>query len=286
MRRVNAETGSYVFSDEEAQYLKRVLSWQESNNPRREEARRRAALANRQIEAEEKREKPVGEFRILVIGAKGTGKTAILTRFGQDTFRGESEPPDPFYERGCRHNIRLEGQPYLVDALEMPSKQISSNPALEQALAVTEAAVLVYDVRDPESLSLTKGLAEFVRDYIAGAGAGRDYGLMLVGNKSDVDDEERQVSWAEGSKVAAGFRLPSGSICAFLEVSAKTGDNVDKVFPSLAMEVMKLKRLNQQRREQAERVAKLAQMERRMAPVSPVKRRGLWKSLTTPFFKR
>jgi GTPase SAR1 family protein len=72
--------GSYVFSNEEAQYLKRVLNWQDSNNPRREDARRRAALANRQIEAEERREKPVGEFRILVIGAKGTGKTALLTR--------------------------------------------------------------------------------------------------------------------------------------------------------------------------------------------------------------
>lgn len=80
MRRIDSDMGSYVFSDEEAQYLKRVLSWQDSNNPRREEARRRAALANRQIEAEERREKPVGEFRILVIGAKGTGKTAILTR--------------------------------------------------------------------------------------------------------------------------------------------------------------------------------------------------------------
>lgn len=229
MRRVDSEAGSYVFSDEEAQYLKRVLSWQNSDNPLREAARRRAALANRQIEAEEKREKPVGEFRILVIGAKGTGKTAMLTRvgfclghayerclhcsqFGQDTFRGENEPPDPFYERGCRHNIDLDGQPYLIDALEMPSKQLSSNPMLEQALAITEAAVLVYDVRDPESLTLTKGLAEFVRDYVAGAGAWRDYGLMLVGNKSDVDDEERQVSWAEGSKVAAGFRLPSGGI--------------------------------------------------------------------------
>ena len=82
MRRVDSETGSYVFSDEEAQYLKRVMSWQNSDSPLREAARRRAALANRQIEAEEKREKPVGEFRILVIGAKGTGKTAILTRVG------------------------------------------------------------------------------------------------------------------------------------------------------------------------------------------------------------
>ena len=87
MRRVDSETGSYVFSDEEAQYLKRVMSWQNSDSPLREAARRRAALANRQIEAEEKREKPVGEFRILVIGAKGTGKTAILTRVGVRSLR-------------------------------------------------------------------------------------------------------------------------------------------------------------------------------------------------------
>lgn len=160
---------------------------------------------------------------------------------------------------------------------------------LEQALAITEAAVLVYDVRDAESLTLARGLADFVRDYIsAGAGARRDYyGLMLVGNKSDADDEERQVSWAEGSKTAAGFRLPSspGGGCAFVEVSAKTGDNVDKVFPSLAREIVKLRRLGEQRREQAERAARLAQMQV-AAPVSPLKRRGLWRSLTTPFFKR
>jgi len=71
----------------------------------------------------------------------------------------------------------------------------------------------------------------------------------------------------------------------FVEVSAKTGDNVDKVFPSLAREIMKLKRLNLQRKEQAERMASLAQVQK-AAPVSPLKRRGLWKSLTTPFFKR
>jgi GTPase SAR1 family protein len=168
----------------------------------------------------------------------------------------------------------------------MPSKQLSSNPMLEQALAITEAAVLVYDVRDPQSLTLTKGLAEFVRDNINASGVGREYGLMLVGNKSDVDDEERQVSWAEGSKVAAGFRLPTGSSCAFIEVSAKTGDNVDKIFPAMAREVMKLKRLNQQRREQAERMTRLTELQS-SAPPSPLKRkRGLWKSLTTPFFKR
>jgi len=167
----------------------------------------------------------------------------------------------------------------------MPSKHLASNPMLEQALAITEAAVLVYDVRDTESLTLTKGLADFVLDYLAEAGAGRDYGLMLVGNKSDVDDEERQVSWAAGSKTATGFRVPSESNCAFIEVSAKTGDNVDKVFPLMAREIMKLKRLRQQRREQTEREARLVQVQQ-TPPMTPLKRTGLWKSLTAPFFRR
>lgn len=37
---------------------------------------------------------------------------------------------------------------------------------LEQALNITEAGVLVYDVCDPKSLQLIMGIAEFVRDYL------------------------------------------------------------------------------------------------------------------------
>lgn len=168
----------------------------------------------------------------------------------------------------------------MIDALEMPSKHLTSNAMLEQALNITEAAVLVYDVANPESLTLAKGLAEFVRDSIGS----RDYALMLVGNKSDVDDEDRAVSWALASKTAAGLKLPS-STCAFTEVSAKTGENVGNVFPLLGKEVLRLKWLGQQRFEQ-DRMAKMLSQGKK-APTLPGKRKmGLWKSLTTPFFRR
>ena len=62
---------SFVWSDEEASFLKAVLRWQD----REAEATRRKAA----IEAE-RRKKTVGEFRILVVGAKGSGKTSLLTR--------------------------------------------------------------------------------------------------------------------------------------------------------------------------------------------------------------
>ena len=219
----------------------------------------------------------------------------------------------------------------MVDALEMPSKHLLSNPMLEQALGITEAAVLIYDVRDPASLRLVEGIADFMRESIShtsstSTSAGREYALMLVGNKSDVDDEERAVPWAQGSKAAAAIRIPSslnlpvgnanstaangvvgamngttagmspigmnlnGAGCAFLEVSAKTGDNVDKIFPAVAREIMRLKRLSQQRREQAERQARQQQAERAAAAAAAAgtvrKKLGLWKILSTPFFRR
>lgn len=57
-------------------------------------------------------------------------------------------------------------QTYVVDALEMPSKHLASDPMLEQALNITEAGVLVYDVSDPKSLQLVIGIAEFVKEYL------------------------------------------------------------------------------------------------------------------------
>lgn len=62
-----------IFSDEEASYLRAVLKWQEKPP---EDKRASWMLGLRMPE----KKKPVGEFRILVIGAKGVGKTSILTK--------------------------------------------------------------------------------------------------------------------------------------------------------------------------------------------------------------
>jgi GTPase SAR1 family protein len=62
-------SNSMVWSDEEAKYLRALLTFDPNKN---EEAKRKS------IVKEEKQ--PVGEFRILVVGAKGCGKTSIVTK--------------------------------------------------------------------------------------------------------------------------------------------------------------------------------------------------------------
>lgn len=221
----------------------------------------------------------------------------------------------------------------MVDALEMPSQHLLSNPMLAQALSITEAAVLVYDVRDEASLRLAKGLAEFIREHFSPSSSrdnttttknpdtGRVYPLMLIGNKADspspspslnasskklhasksrsqltqkhqqedsLPTNERAVTWTEGSKAAAGMGVPGQSPspfmlasaepssssssssatvvaaattstttvtnvtnvgAAFLEVSAKTGENVDQIFPLLGAEILRMRERRERERE-------------------------------------
>lgn len=230
------------------------------------------------------------------------------------TSSSTNHPHDPFYEKGCRHPITLDDsssplspsspsspsfswpfppkdnasnpdnhdrerkeskqKTYLIDALEFPTQHLLSNPLLEQALAITECAVLVYDVRDEASFRLARGVAEFVREHFSPASPApapspssslqsqqkqkRLYGLVLIGTKTDCDEDpasesERQVSFSEGSKAAAAITLPgSPSGINFLEVSAKTGENVSEIFPMVGREVLRLKKLAMlSKREQA-----------------------------------
>ena len=72
--------GSTVWTDEESQYIKAMLNWKEKPEPL-DSARSSRVIGSAPETAIAKQ--PVGEFRILVIGAKGVGKTSIITRVTQ-----------------------------------------------------------------------------------------------------------------------------------------------------------------------------------------------------------
>ncbi|KAK4236432.1 ras-related and estrogen-regulated growth inhibitor-like protein [Achaetomium macrosporum] len=323
---------SLMWTAEEAKYLKAVLHWQETASSDDEKKQRQAEEDARR--GQEQQRQPAGEFRILVIGDRGTGKTALLTRFSQGTFQASNQnhPSHSNNERGCRHPITLDitstststtarkAQPepcqtYLLDALEFPSQHLLSSPLLAQALRITEAAVLVYSVRDRASFRLAQGLAEFMREYFSpfpypttttsadggdGGGEvdkGRVYPVLLVGTKCDLQEaaaeeaEERAVSFAEGAKAAQGMKMPgSVSDVPFLEVSARTGEGVERVFQVVGEEVLRVRRAVRARREQAER-------ERMMRDLMEItksgegaeggrKRFSLWRALEVAFGRR
>lgn len=167
----------------------------------------------------------------------------------------------------------------MVDALELPAEHLASPEHLAQALSITEAAVLVYDITDPASLTYLKSLSSTIyealhrpetgstltkkrngfftssptkKDIIASVATEekekttRPYHFLLLGAKNDVFPEVRDVSWLEGQNAAAEFFGPTGvaggSSASFLEVSAQSGENVCAVFPLLGREILQSRR--------------------------------------------
>lgn len=82
--------------------------------------------------------------------------------------------------------------------------------------------ILVYDVTDERSFLSIKNWYSTVNQH-----ANDDAQLYLVGNKCD-DEESRQVSKEEAESVAKELGIP------FIEASAKSNENVDEIFFSLA----------------------------------------------------
>ncbi|CAK7201178.1 hypothetical protein SEUCBS139899_003881 [Sporothrix eucalyptigena] len=181
--------GSMVWSSDEARYLKAIFSWQDRFDDEQDGGNRVATAAARAC---------VGDFRVLMIGSKGVGKTALLTRFCDGSFHNDA-PPDPRFVRGGRRPLRIDKLMYSMDVLEMPSQHLvntddfndasgahaklgRSSPSptvtpaammLEQAIAITEAAIIVYDVCNPESFQQARRLYERLRQE-RGVGAGQN----------------------------------------------------------------------------------------------------------------
>jgi len=87
----------------------------------------------------------------------------------------------------------------------------------------SSVAVVVYDVTNRASFLNTSKWVEDVR-----AERGSDVVICLVGNKTDLGNDKRQVSTEEGEDKASKDGL------LFMECSAKAGYNVKSLFRKLA----------------------------------------------------
>ena len=87
----------------------------------------------------------------------------------------------------------------------------------------SSAAVVVYDLTNRNSFEQTTKWVDDVR-----AERGADVVIMLVGNKTDLGADKRQVSTEDGERKARDLGV------LFIETSAKTGYNVKHLFRRVA----------------------------------------------------
>ncbi|KAJ8982424.1 hypothetical protein NQ317_007772 [Molorchus minor] len=161
------------------------------------------------------------DYRVVVFGAGGVGKSSLVLRFVKGTFRESYIPTiEDTYRQviSCNKNICTLQITDTTGSHQFPAMQRLS-------ISKGHAFILVFSVCSRQSLEELKPIFEVIREL-----KGPDLSqipIMLTGNKCDESAELREVSTTEGQAQAAEWGV------SFMETSAKTNHNVKQLFQEL-----------------------------------------------------
>ncbi|KAL3811519.1 hypothetical protein ACHAXA_000423 [Cyclostephanos tholiformis] len=163
---------------------------------------------------------PLAKYKLVFLGDQSVGKTSIITRFMYDNF-------DRHYQATIGIDF-LSKTMYLEDRtvrlqLWDTAGQERFRSLIPSYIRDSSVAVVVYDVTNRASFLNTSKWIEDVR-----AERGNDVVVCLVGNKTDLGNDKRQVTTEEGEERSVKDGL------LFMECSAKAGYNVKSLFRKLA----------------------------------------------------
>ncbi|XP_013414952.1 ras-related protein Rab-15 [Lingula anatina] len=163
-------------------------------------------------------------YKVLLVGDSGVGKTCLICRFAEDEFHN-----DHLSTIGIDFKLRT----ILSDDLKVRI-QVWDTAGQERYETITkqyyrraQGVFLVYDITNPTSFyNITKWL-NFTREF-----ADSNVSVMLLGNKSD-KAKRRKVTREQGIRLARDLNIE------FCETSAKSRENIDLAFASLAQQITK-----------------------------------------------
>eukprot|EP01129_Flabellula_baltica_P002706 TRINITY_DN12537_c0_g1_i1.p1 TRINITY_DN12537_c0_g1~~TRINITY_DN12537_c0_g1_i1.p1 ORF type:complete len:198 (-),score=31.45 TRINITY_DN12537_c0_g1_i1:47-640(-) len=164
-------------------------------------------------------------FKLLVVGDVAVGKTSFITRFIDRRFH--EHPQISIGKDFKEKTIEIDGTRLRVRIFDTAGEETFrtiTSTYYRQAFG----ALILYDVNDRKTFdSLSTWISEIYRyadDHVQ---------CIIVGNKTDLPDNMRQVPESEGENFAAGFDA------LFMESSAKEDVNVDECFEALARAIIK-----------------------------------------------
>jgi Ras-related protein Rap-1A/Ras-related protein Rap-1B len=165
------------------------------------------------------------EYKLVVLGSGGVGKSALTVQFVQGIF---VEKYDPTIEDSYRKQVEIDGTQCMLEILDTAGTE-QFTAMRDLYMKNGQGFVLVYSIIAQSTFNDLPDL----REQILRVKDKDEVPMVLVGNKCDLNDQ-RVITTDQGEDLARKFG------CAFLEASAKTRQNVDQIFHDLIRQINKL----------------------------------------------
>jgi DIRAS family GTP-binding Ras-like protein 2 len=165
------------------------------------------------------------DYRVVVFGAGGVGKSSLVLRFVKGTFRESYIPTiEDTYRQviSCNKNICTLQITDTTGSHQFPAMQRLS-------MSKGHAFILVYSCTSRQSLEELRPIWQVIKET-KGASELPSIPIMLVGNKCDLTSK-KVVDYNAAKEFADQLGIP------FLETSAKNSTNVEQAFITMAAEI-------------------------------------------------
>lgn len=140
------------------------------------------------------------------------------------------EDYEPTKADSYRKKVKLESEEVQIDILDTAGQEDYA-AIRDNYFRSGEGFLCVFSITEHESFAATHDF----REQILRVKGDEHVPFVLVGNKCDLDQKHRHVSLEEAHKLAEQWNVP------YVETSAKTRLNVDKIFCDLMKEIYKRK---------------------------------------------
>ena len=166
------------------------------------------------------------QIKSIILGHSSVGKTSILFRLYNNRFLKNDEIPNNYEFNNI--NIQIKETKIEISFVDIPSKNTFDEFMGKNALSC-ELFILVYSIDDEESFNNLNYWKNEIKKYFNE----KNPIILLLGNKLD-NIEERKVSTNQAKKFSN-----DNDIDFFEEISAKNGDNIDKIFNECFIKIYK-----------------------------------------------
>jgi len=163
------------------------------------------------------------EYKLVVVGAGGVGKSALTIQLIQNYFVDEY---DPTIEDSYRKQVVIDNDTCLLDILDTAGQEEYS-AMRDQYMRTGEGFLCVFAVNNENSFREV----DLYREQIKRVKDSEMVPMVLVGNKIDLPHPAVRSDGANAK--AKEFGIP------YVETSAKTRQGVDDAFYTLVREIKK-----------------------------------------------
>ncbi|XP_045193544.2 GTP-binding protein REM 1-like [Mercenaria mercenaria] len=161
------------------------------------------------------------EYQVLVFGASGVGKSAIINQFTTSEFLGASDVHTDSIEQRTSVSVILNKEESVMELIEENNPTIIEEPREYDI----DAYMIVYSCADRNSFRAASQVLKRLKEE-----TGSCKTVMIVANKVDLA-RKRQVNYDEGRSLAYSYN------CKYIETSAALNHNVDELLAGVLSQI-------------------------------------------------